>query len=93
MVQAESPVWATRLRFSLPALRQQLAQRLGTAVPPLKIKVAPATGLPPPPPRRMTISEPAAELLEGTAQNVADPRLGEALRRLARHARERNRQG
>ncbi|MDX1656653.1 MAG: DUF721 domain-containing protein, partial [Candidatus Competibacteraceae bacterium] len=45
VVQAESPVWATRLRFSLPALRQQLAQRLGTAVPPLKIKVAPATGL------------------------------------------------
>lgn len=90
VVQTESAVWATRLRYALPSLRQQLSEHLGYEVPNLVVKVKPAgNGQNNAPPRRMKLTEESANFLEGAAEGVSDQRLGAALMRLAQHAKQR----
>jgi hypothetical protein len=87
-VQTDSPAWATRLRYTLPSLRKHLTEKLGTEVPPLRIRISPATLEPPRlPPRRLQLSAQAGDLLEKTAHSLDDRHLGAALLRLARNAR------
>lgn len=89
IIHTDSPAWATRLRYTLPALRRQLSDHLRTEVPELKVRVRPAAAaVPCQPPRRPTLSSDSAHLLEGTAQSLADRRLSNALLRLAERARE-----
>jgi len=93
VVQTDSPVWQTRLRYFLPALRQPLSEKLGFAVPPPQIRIIPPDASPKPPPvRRMTMTDETAQVLEEAAQQFSDPRLSAAVRRLAEHGRQRNRQ-
>lgn len=87
IIQTESSAWATRLRYLLPALQQQLSAELKQPVPEFKLRIEPPREPPPAePPRRLTLTEQNARVLEGAAQNLSDERLGAALRRLARHA-------
>lgn len=89
IIQTDSPAWATRLRYVLPSLRNQLAEFLGADVPPLNIRIKPAAAKSAPPQRRVTLTHENAALIEGAAQAVEDDRLGAALLRLARHAGQR----
>lgn len=95
VVQTDSPVWASRLRYQLPELGPLLSEYLGLALPPPRIRVAPpaAPPPPPPPPRRMAITARTVRLLETAAHDCSDRRLGEAILRLAEHARQRPRSG
>ncbi len=91
IVQTESSAWATRLRYVLPTLRQQLSDELRQPVPGLKLRIEPAREAPSAaPPRRLTLTEKNAEVLAGAARDVSDERLGAALLRLAQHAGQRN---
>jgi len=93
VVQTDSPVWLTRLRYLLPALRQPLSEKLGFAVPPPQIRIVPPEAQPKAPPvRRMTMTDETAQVLEEAARQFSDPRLSAAVRRLAEHGRQRNRQ-
>lgn len=90
IVQTDSAAWATRLRYGLPSIRQQLGRQVGIPLPPPRIRIAPPEVPPPPPPspRRMVVSESTVATLESAARNLEDPRLGAAMMRLARHARQ-----
>ncbi|MCP5425389.1 MAG: DUF721 domain-containing protein [Gammaproteobacteria bacterium] len=89
VVQTDSSAWATRLRYALPELRKPLQLHLGIELPRPRIRIAPPAvpEAPPPPSRRMTVTDQTVSVLENAAQNVADPRLGAAILRLAEHAR------
>lgn len=88
VLQTESPAYATRLRFALRSLRDELAAQLKRPVPPLKVRIVPPTDPPAPPPRRLVADGGTAALLEGAARAQGDTPLGQALRRLAGHARD-----
>jgi hypothetical protein len=83
VLTADSPVWATRLRFSVPRITEHLPD-----VPPgraVRVRVRPAdtsagrlqTK------RRLTLSARNARLLRETAEGIADPELSRALERLS----------
>jgi len=84
-VQTDSASWATRLRYALPTIRQALGQQLGIALPKPRIRVAPRSATPQPRRPRLTLTRRNAEMLETAARTLTDPRLGAALRRLAKH--------
>jgi hypothetical protein len=84
ILRTESSVWATRLRYVLPGLRQQLEAELKQPVPELKLRVEPRPGAPAKkPPRRLTLTQSNADLLKSTARGIKDEKLGAALMRLA----------
>ena len=86
VVQTDSSAWATRLRYVLPNLQQQLSDHLKKPVPPLTIRIKPGNTVEAAvEPRRMALTEKTAKLLEGTARDLNDQRLGSALLRLSRH--------
>lgn len=86
VVQTDSSAWATRLRYVLPSLREQLADHLKKEVPPLSVRIIPyGTVQRIEEPRRISLTEENAQLLEGTARDLNDQRLGSALLRLSRH--------
>lgn len=87
VVQADSASWATRLRYALPTLRQQISDHLGRDIPPLNIRIEPLAKPKAEPVRRLQLTENNAAVIEGAAQSVTDERLGAALMRLASHAR------
>ena len=92
ILQTESAAWATRLRYVLPGLRQQLEAELKKPVPELKLRIEPRADKPPTrPQRRLTLSASAAELLKSTARNIKDEKLGAALLRLAQRGSTQNR--
>jgi hypothetical protein len=89
VVQTDSSAWATRLRYVLPSLQQQLSDHLKTEVPPLTIRIKPAEVVAvEAEPRRMVITQETASLLEGAARDLNDSRLGSALLRLSRRIAE-----
>jgi hypothetical protein len=82
--------WATRLRYQQRRLLRQLQTHEEFAtLTKIQLKVQPPTverhATNPP----MTLSDSAAENIQATADGVRDPRLREALERLARHTRPR----
>lgn len=91
VVQTDSSTWATRLRYSLPNIRQQLGKQLGIQLPPPKVRIVPHDlDLPTlPPPRRISVTNEMVDTLESAARDLSDPRLGAAMMRLADHARRR----
>ena len=93
IIHADSPAWATRLRYTLPTLRRQLSDHLRTEVPELRLRVRPAAATATEssqPTRRLSLSRHSAHLLEGTAQGLSDRRLSNALLQLAKRAGENN---
>lgn len=90
LIKTESSAWATRLRYELPNLRQQLSLHLQRELPPFKLKVEPLAAAPEDksPPRRLTLTQSSASFIEGAADSVNDERLGAALMRLAAHAQK-----
>ncbi len=91
VVQTDSSAWATRLRYSLPNIRQQLGQQVGIKLPAPKIRIVPPDADLPeqPPPRRISVTDEMVNALESAARDLNDPRLGAAMMRLADHARRR----
>lgn len=88
-IQTESSAWATRLRYALPGLQQQLSHHFKRQIPTLKLKVKPA--LPKTqavPARRLELTQGSAKHITSIADSVGDERLGAALQRLAAHARK-----
>ena len=86
VVQTDSSAWATRLRYVLPNLQQQLSDHLKKQIPPLTVRIKPGNTVEVVvEPRRMELTKETAKLLEGTAQDLDDQRLGSALLRLSRH--------
>lgn len=85
ILQADSPSWASRLRFELPRLLEQLRAMPGLQqLRDIQIRVATASQPRPMPLRRAHLSQQAAAVLESAADATQDPQLREALRRLAR---------
>ena len=90
VIHAESAAWATRLRYILPSLQQQLSEHLGYQVPKLTMRIQPLGNADSKiPTRRVQVTEKSADVLEGAAEGVDDEQLGAALMRLAQHARQR----
>lgn len=94
LIQTDSSAWASRLRYLLPQLQQQLAEQFGASVPALKLRVQPPSGKPlaadGAPQRRMHMTAQSAALLAGAAEDISDQRLGAALLRLAGNAARKN---
>jgi hypothetical protein len=93
VVQTDAAVWASRLRFLASAVRTALAPLLEGArdvevrvtVRPPEVLGRPAGAAP-----RPTLSREAGQRVRQAAQSIADPRLRDALLRLAgRSARQR----
>ncbi len=86
---ANSPVWATRLRFLAPQLNNPFGQKDSTNPLKIKIKVLPLTY--PPKPKshtRMKISGTTGQLLEQIASAIDHPDLSASLVRIAAHSRK-----
>lgn len=75
--------WATRLRYQQDAIRRELARRMRRHIERVDIRVRPMEepAAPEMSPRRL--SDSARSRLEAAARCVDNPRLAEALRRLA----------
>jgi hypothetical protein len=93
IIQVDSPVWASRLRYYVPTLLTELKQNIPSlqGLKTIKIHVAPAPPAPAvkPPPQR-ALSETAAGYINDVAESVADPALRAALQRLGRPRRTKD---
>lgn len=86
VIVADSPAWATRLRFSVDTLVSQLQQYSNKFHRLSKIEVAVRPQLPDLPQGEVverSISVEAAQYIEESASGVSDPELKQALQRLA----------
>lgn len=84
VLQADSPVWASRLRYSLPALIEHLQGHGWPQVKEARVRVKPP--LPPAlPGRRAVMSDKTGTLLKTVAAACTDPEMAAAWRRLSRH--------
>ena len=81
---APTPAWAARLRFEAPRLLKSLHSHGKTAISEVQVRVVPPAAARPAPLRQVRLSAANARLLEQTARAIADPRLAQALARLAR---------
>lgn len=81
---ATTPAWASRLRFEAPRLQKLLARKGLASIRSVQVRIVPAAEARSLPPRQMRMSRDTARLLEQTARAVQDPRLAQALARLAR---------
>lgn len=86
VLQADSPAWASRLRYQTRSLLGQLQHRGYANLNAVQVRIAPATAERRPPPRRARLSNASGELLRQTAEDLDNPALRAALRRLARRA-------
>lgn len=86
IVVADGPAWATRLRFLEPELKAALDARTRRVVRRVTVRVGPPPAAPraPGPKPSRPLSAAARAALEAGAEQVTDPRLAAALRRLAR---------
>lgn len=90
IMACDSTVWATRLRYHVPALLQALQQHIGLKdIVDIQIRVNPVVHTAPQQKKqRLTISSDAAYCIEQCAQSVTDPALSRALLQLARRKPE-----
>ncbi len=86
VIFADSPAWATRLRYQAPAIEDAALRHFG-ARPSLAFRVMPDSPMPDQVIGRSPwLSEGVISTLEASARTVGDEELAEALRRLARGA-------
>lgn len=84
---ADSPVWASRLRFSINTLLSQLRQYSNKfhALSQIEVQVKPILpSIPAPATTKRELSAQAAHCLAESAEGIEDPALKQALQRLAR---------
>ena len=89
VMQADSTVWATRLRYQTPEILKQLQQyRALQGIRSIEVTVVPASK-PRARPKRQPrpISKQNAHMIESASETLSDPELAAALRRLARNSR------
>ncbi|MBF7142782.1 MULTISPECIES: DUF721 domain-containing protein [Pseudomonas] len=80
--------WATRLRYQQRRLQQGLSGMPEfSGLSRIQFKVQPSVAPPPVGAAGLDLSDSAADSLQETAENIADPSLRAALERLARHRR------
>jgi len=84
----DSPAWTTALRGHQQALLDAAGKLQGMRPQRIQIRILTPRTLDRPAPRQQALSASAVENLEETAQACDDPRLAEALRRLASRRRE-----
>ncbi len=85
---AESPAWASRLRFHAPQILRDLRQNAHLQVNKVHVLVSPTrASVERPRRRRADLSHKSASLLHDTALNINDPQLRAALFRIARRGR------
>lgn len=82
---ADSPAWAARLRFQEPQIIQAWRRHGSGELRKTQVRVLPQAQSPRDPvTRKLTLTAANVQLLEQTARGIADSRLAQALRRLAR---------
>lgn len=81
---AATPAWASRLRFEAPRLHKLLARKGLASIRSVQVRIIPEAEARSLAPRKLRMSRDTARLLEQTARAVQDPRLAQALARLAR---------
>lgn len=85
-IYADSPAWATKLRFYKSTIAAGLSTHTGEAINSVQISIYPKTGdrknhsL-----KRPSLSRKSAQLLTALAKNTEDPELKRALLALAKH--------
>ena len=84
VLAADTPAWATRLRYHTPEIREKLAAA-GVSVAECRVVVTPPPAPDVEPGPRPGMSAQGADALNTTAETVRDPALAAALRRLARN--------
>jgi hypothetical protein len=88
LLHADSPAWAARLRYQVPALLSSLRGRPGLAgLQSVQIRVRPPSSEPAARPRRPRLSAQAGISIRTAASACEHPELRQALLRLARRAR------
>jgi hypothetical protein len=86
-LSADSPVWATKLRFQLPVLMTALRQLApAKELRRIEVKVSPFRVAEESPRPRIVLSSASAALLRDVAETVSDPKLQSVLLRLAGHS-------
>lgn len=84
---AASPVWASRLRFAIPALRTSL----DASIRDVRIRITPEGGIARTRDRKglqvRFLSPQSADQIRNIAMAIADPQLSQALLRLASHCK------
>lgn len=85
VLQTDSPAWATRLRYHIPALRETLRDHGLDQIRAVRVSVVPAEKVPAlSPARRARLSASTSSLILQAAEATDDPALRDALTRLAR---------
>lgn len=90
IIQVDSPVWASRLRYYIPTLLQELKQNIPDlqGLKSIKMHVAPAAPAPvEKSPEKREITPAASQNIQAMAETIDDPALREALQRLGRSRR------
>ncbi len=88
ILHADSPVWSARLRYRTPEILALLRRQLGhPGLRQAQVRVRPPMEPPVRAPARPQVSAGTATLLRSVAEGIDDPRLRQALLRLARHRR------
>lgn len=88
VVVVESPAHASAVRYRQRQILQAVEQATGTRPKRARVRIAPTRGRPRPAPRREMSSQ-ASEHIEAAAHATDEPRLREALLRLARNGKPR----
>ncbi|HEY3486926.1 MAG TPA: DciA family protein, partial [Gammaproteobacteria bacterium] len=79
-IYADSPAWATKLRFYKSTIAAGLTLHTGLPVKSVQISIHPQIGgRDRPPPKKPSFSRNSAQLLAVLAKNTADPELKRAL--------------
>lgn len=81
---ATTPAWAARLRFETPRLLKVFLQQGITSIQTVQVQITPPAAPRAVPYRSVHLSADNARLLEQTARAIRDPRLAQALAKLAR---------
>jgi len=90
IIQVDSPVWASRLRYYIPTLLQELKKNIPDlqGLKSIKMHVAPARPAPvEKSPANREITPAASQNIHAMAEAIDDPALREALQRLGRPRR------
>lgn len=90
IIACDSTVWATRLRYQIPALLETLRRDAGLSdLVDIQIRVQPAEQPPMQRPKHhATLSGNAAYCVQQCAESISDPALRQALERLAGRQRD-----
>lgn len=89
-IYADSPAWATKLRFYKPNIAAGLTTHMGSAIKSVRISVYPQNG----DRKRHSFKKPSlsrnsAQLVASLARSIEDPELKRALSALAKHTSDK----